>query len=306
MDRDVEQRGGYPVQFVTVNPDSTNAQVSASALSLPEGESRTLSFRLTPQPTVDVAIDPSCPNLLSLHVSCSGDTRPLRFTTSDWSQAQTVAVTASHDTRYSDRTRDNTWTAHSTNPHYDNEKATVAVTKLDDDSGPPLRFASPLSTSLSWNDKATLRVKLRSYNPQKDACRISYVSLWTYREDLVSDYEYEHPHSGEISTYYSIPKAGEYTGGVYEYAGEYSNGDQFMQIRHYQDGRGSAPDLCDDTHNQSKNCRIKPYSVGSVTKCQGGIDQWANPPEPKDQDGCNAVGNSNSWKLRRWANYSAD
>ena len=304
--RNVEQRGGYAVHFVTVRPDSTNLQVSTSALSVNEGSSATLTFRLTAQPTADVTVDTECRNVGNFGITCSGTTGTLTFTTSNWSTSQAVTVMADHDNHTSNRSKDFTWKAESTDPHYDGEKATVTITKLDDDSAPPLRFASGISTSLARNDKVTIRLKLPSYDEAVDACRISYVNLWTYREDLVSDDEHEHPHADSIKSYYQIPQADEYTSGVYEHASEYTNGDRYLRVRHYQDGRDSDLEIYDDTPSQSRNGRIKLYAVSSVAKCQGRTEQWTNAPEPKDQAGCTAVGNSNSWKLCRWVNYSAD
>ena len=79
-----------------------------------------------------------------------------------------------------------------------------------------------------------------------------------------------------------------------------------MRVRHYRDGRDSDLEIYDDTPSQSKNGRIKLYAISSVTKCQGGIDQWTSAPAPKTQAECNAVGNSNSWRLCRWVNYGVD
>ena len=163
-----------------------------------------------------------------------------------------------------------------------------------------------MSTSLTRNDRVTLRVKLPSYDESTDACRVSYVSLWTIREDLVSDDANEHPHRDTISTYFSIPEAGEYTGGVHEFVGAYQDGTEYMRVRHYQDGRDSDLELYDDTPFQTKDGRILGYAISTTTKCQGGVDRWPGVPKPVDQPSCAAVGNGNSWKLCKWVNYSVD
>ena len=254
--RNVEERGGYAVQFVTVNPDSTNLRVSTSALSVNEGSSSTLTFRLTAQPTADVTVDTECRNVRDFGITCSGTTGTLTFTTSNWSTSQAVTVIADHDNHTSNRSKDFTWTAESTDPHYHGEKATVAITKVDDDSGPPLRFASSLSSSLSRNDKVTLRVKLPSYDPDVDACRINYVNLWTYRENLVSDDEHEHPHSDSVTTYFFVPKAGEYTGGVHEYVGMYANGDEYMRRQALRERQRLRPG---DLRHHAQRQQIRPH-----------------------------------------------
>ena len=81
-DRNVEERGGYAVQFVTIRPDSTNIEVSNETPSVTEGSSTTVTLRLTAAPTADVTIDPWCHNLPGwFNVTCAGDTTPLTFTT---------------------------------------------------------------------------------------------------------------------------------------------------------------------------------------------------------------------------------
>ena len=299
----VEQRGGYAVHFVTIRPDSTNLQTNRQSITINEGSSGTFSVRLTAQPASDVTLDPAC-GFRGINESCSASTDPLTFTTSNWSSYQSITIDVGHDGHYSDRNASYTWSAESADPNYHGEKFTIALTQVNDDDGPPLFFPTGMTTSLSRDDKVTLRIKLPSYDPAEDICRIDYVQTWTYRENLVSDDEHEHPHANEVQDYYFIPLADEYTAGVYEHVGAYQDGTEYMKVRHYEDGRNSDLEIYDYTPSQSKNGRIKLYTIASTTKCKGRVTQWTVQPKPTDYAGCTEFGDS--WRQCRWVNYSVD
>ena len=79
-----------------------------------------------------------------------------------------------------------------------------------------------------------------------------------------------------------------------------------MRVRHYENGSDSDLEIYDTTPRDSKYGRILNYAISSVTKCQGRSTQWTDVPKPIDHASVIAVGNSNSWKLSRWVNYSVD
>ncbi len=92
--------GGYgsatasDVTVTVEDDDELGVEVSASALTVPEGASRTYTVVLTSEPSGDVTVTPSVKAGSSPDVTVSG---ALTFTAETWDRAQTVTVSAAHD-----------------------------------------------------------------------------------------------------------------------------------------------------------------------------------------------------------------
>ena len=79
---------------VTVSDDDTRGvELSATALAMPEGESRTYTVLLSSQPTGPVTVTPSVSGSPDVTVSPSA----LTFAAESWNVAQTVTVSAAQD-----------------------------------------------------------------------------------------------------------------------------------------------------------------------------------------------------------------
>ena len=72
--------------------DEQGVRTSATALTVPEGDSRTYTVALGSQPAGPVTVTPSVAG--SADVTVSG---ALTFTAQNWDQAQTVTVSAAQD-----------------------------------------------------------------------------------------------------------------------------------------------------------------------------------------------------------------
>ena len=72
--------------------DEQGVRTSATALTVPEGDSRTYTVALRSQPAGPVTVTPSVAG--SADVTVSG---ALTFTAQNWDQAQTVTVSAAQD-----------------------------------------------------------------------------------------------------------------------------------------------------------------------------------------------------------------
>ena len=120
---------------VTVTDDETaGVTVSETTLTVVEGASNTYTVKLDPQPSSDVVISVTASGNTDVTVSPAR----LTFTSSNWSTAQTVTVSAAHD---ADAVNDTASIAHAVVPaesadEYDTATiAGVAVTVADDDAG---------------------------------------------------------------------------------------------------------------------------------------------------------------------------
>ncbi len=143
---------------VTVTDDdamSRSLMVSPSSLAVAEGGSNTYTVRLATQPTaqVTVAIAGQASTDLSL------DSTSLTFTTSTWSTAQTVTVSAAEDI---DAANDAATLLHTASGgDYAGETAEVAVTVTDDDT-PGTVVLSPTALGVAEGADAEYTVRLSS------------------------------------------------------------------------------------------------------------------------------------------------
>ena len=127
--------GGYDsvtapdVAVTAEDDDARGIEVSATALPVPEGDSRTYTVVLESQPTGPVTVTPSVSGSADVTVSPS----ELTFTTQSWDQAQTVTVSAAQD---EDAANDEATVSHTVSGGgYDSVTAPdVAVTAEDDDA----------------------------------------------------------------------------------------------------------------------------------------------------------------------------
>ena len=119
---------GSPLTLRIADDDEAGVVVSPAALTLAEGGTKTYTVALASEPTASVTVTVSSDNE---DVTGGG---PLTFTTSDWSTAQTVTVTAAQDGDATDDAATLTNTAEGGG--YDGESAGVTVTVTDDETAP--------------------------------------------------------------------------------------------------------------------------------------------------------------------------
>ena len=120
---------------VTTSDDDIPAGVtlSATALTVDEGDTTTYTVVLDAAPTDDVTVTPTSGNTDAATVSGA-----LTFTTSNWDTAQTVTVTGVDDDNNAVETLTITHAATSDDSNYTiSDAGTVSVTTTDDDTLPP-------------------------------------------------------------------------------------------------------------------------------------------------------------------------
>ena len=116
---------------VTVSDDDTRGvELSATALTVPEGESWTYTVMLSSQPSGPVTVTPALKAGSSSDVTVSG---ALTFTAADWDRAQTVTVSAAPD---ADAADDRATVSHAVSGggYGSVTAADVAVTVADDET----------------------------------------------------------------------------------------------------------------------------------------------------------------------------
>ena len=152
---------------VTVTDDDTaGATVSETTLTVTEGGSATYTVRLNTQPTSDVVITVSSDNsdvTADTDAASSGNQATLTFSTSNWSTAQTVTVSAAQD---ADAANDAASITHavvaaSSADEYDAATiAGVAVTVTDDDTAGVT--VSETTLTVTEGGSATYTVRLNT------------------------------------------------------------------------------------------------------------------------------------------------
>ena len=118
------------VSVSVTETDTRGITVSKSSLSLTEGGSDTFTVKLDSQPSENVTITPALTGLTSTEVSLSG---ALAFTTSNWSAAQTVTVTANEDGDAADGSGSISLTSTGGDYQANNISSQVTVTVSDND-----------------------------------------------------------------------------------------------------------------------------------------------------------------------------
>ena len=94
--------GTHSSTTVSINDDDgSGVLITPTALTVPEGGSRTYTVKLTSQPTADVTVDITSDNSDVTH-NAAGDT--LTFTAANWASNQTVRVSAAEDADHLDDT----------------------------------------------------------------------------------------------------------------------------------------------------------------------------------------------------------
>ena len=142
----------------TVTDDDPALTIDAPSrpLSVPEGATATYTVRLAALPTGEVTVAIAAED--DTDVSVIGT--PLTFTTETWETAQTVTVTAGHDTDITNDTATLTHTA--TGGGYKNAYAELEVTVVDDDAVVVARavFVEPTVLSVAVGGSNTYEVSL--------------------------------------------------------------------------------------------------------------------------------------------------
>ena len=139
--------------------DQTQAglAVSPSSLELAEsGSSKSVSVNLMVEPSAAVSVKIAAPGAFSEKVSVSPPN--LTFTTSNWSQPQSVEVNAESDSDGNDEA--GTLSLTSSGGGYDGVSASVSIEVVDDDA--PGILISPESLSLAEGESTTASIKLKT------------------------------------------------------------------------------------------------------------------------------------------------
>ena len=152
--------GGYgsvtvPDVTVTVeDDDEQGVRTSATALTVPEGDSRTYTVVLGSQPAGPVTVTPSVAG--SADVTVSG---ALTFTAQNWDQAQTVTVSAAQD---ADAANDAATVSHAVSGGgYGSVTVPDVTVKVEDDDEQGVR-TSATALTVPEGDSRTYTVMLRS------------------------------------------------------------------------------------------------------------------------------------------------
>jgi len=139
------------VPFTVSGISTPSIVASATSLSVPEGASRTVGFRLSQAPSGNVTVNLTKTGDSDLTISPS----TLAFTTANWNTAQNVTVSAAQD---SDQTNGTATVAAAASGH---TGASVAVTEADDDGTDPtpVHVDNPYSgadgyVNPDWSSKA--------------------------------------------------------------------------------------------------------------------------------------------------------
>ena len=283
-------------------------------LRINEGSSANLRIRLNDAPTHDVTLDISdgCGGGRVCTSPTANTDDEITFTPSNWSSWQTINISAAHDTSTNDVTRTRTWTATSDDRGYSGEKVSITETMVDDDPGPPLAFKSGMQTTLSRDDKVTLRFRIPHVNLSDDLAqatlyRIHSIGLYVLLEDNVTE-DGGHPYSDTWELLYHVPEPGEHdSNGIFEYTEYWSDGRELSRTRHYESGRDGEVEIYFWAPSDASGGRIKLFSASTGSKhTKSDHTFWPNVNRPADQAGCNNIGNSASHQVCRYVNYSTD
>ena len=152
---------------VTVTDDDTaGATVSETTLTVTEGGSATYTVRLNTQPTSDVVITVSSDNsdvTADTDAASSGNQATLTFSTSNWSTAQTVTVSAAQDADAANDAASITHAVVAASSADEFDAATiagVAVTVTDDDTAGVT--VSETTLTVTEGGSATYTVRLNT------------------------------------------------------------------------------------------------------------------------------------------------
>ncbi|MFF3444096.1 glycoside hydrolase family 6 protein [Streptosporangium sp. NPDC002721] len=139
------------VPFTVGGTSTPSIVASATSLSVPEGASRTVGFRLSQAPSGSVTVNLTKTGDTNVTISPS----TLTFTTANWNTAQNVTVSAAQD---SDEVNGTATIAAAASGH---TGASVAVTEADDDGDttPPVHVDNPYAgadgyVNPDWSAKA--------------------------------------------------------------------------------------------------------------------------------------------------------
>ena len=155
--------GGYGGVTATLSAtedddDTISLVLSATAIEVSEGGSKSYSVRLDSEPTAEVTVDIDHPMGSTNDDDLTVSPAQLKFTTDNWSSAQMVAVTATADTDMSDGTA--VFVHDASAGGYDNVSATLTATELDNDLARIL--VRPLSVLVTESGSTTYGVVLGS------------------------------------------------------------------------------------------------------------------------------------------------
>ncbi len=161
----VPQGGGsvagkqYLLLAIVSDDDKFGIDLSTSSLSVDEGKSASYTIRLASKPSADVTVKTYGHTRSSLGFNKTVFT----FTPTNWSNEQTVTVTAAHDIGW---TTDNVIVSYAAGSNYDNAQNRLWVSVADDETPPPPPYAYVFqavhsffnSVPLIAGEPATLRV----------------------------------------------------------------------------------------------------------------------------------------------------
>ena len=116
-----------------VDDDGAGVTVSEASLTIDDGGSGTYTIKLDSQPTANVTVTINDP---TDNTDVTAEPGNLTFTSSDWSTAQTVTVTAAQDDDAVDATATVTHSVSSTDSSYSGASARQVVVSVTDDDDP--------------------------------------------------------------------------------------------------------------------------------------------------------------------------
>ena len=180
---------------VTITDDDTaGVTVNPTSLLIDEGNSATYTVVLVSQPTDTVTVTVNDP---ADNTDVTAEPASLDFTTTDWSTAQTVTVSAAQDDDSDNEMATVTHTVTSTDPNYSGISASSVTVSVTDDEDPAVSvsFGQAAYTVAESDDTATTEV-------QENQAAIT-VKLSADPERTVTILITQAPQGGAISADYS-------------------------------------------------------------------------------------------------------
>ena len=154
----VEARSPSSTTVSINDDDGSGVLITPTALTVPEGGSRTYTVKLTSQPTADVTVDITSDNSDVTH-NAAGDT--LTFTAANWASNQTVRVSAAEDADHLDDTATISHSVASSDGDYSGASASdVDVTVTDDEKVPVEVNFERATYVIDEGDEVTVKVTL--------------------------------------------------------------------------------------------------------------------------------------------------
>ncbi len=179
---DFEENDFLGVSFkfiITIEDDEgPGLEVSPSSLSIPEGETRSFSIRLTDEPLNDIGTPDVTVSIPESQGDIIASPSSLTFTSTDWNVWQSVEFTAQQDDDFQDDFERIVVAA--SGAGYDGEEGSITVTIVDDDE--PGLIVSPPEVFVPEGGEANFSVTLAA----RPSGRLVFVRIPTFEDPALT------------------------------------------------------------------------------------------------------------------------